>query len=435
MSSVPGSDWVRSWELWKLRQPAVWFLLAIYLFTATIGVVMWVTSGLSLDRSEIGLALVCVIGSVLSLAFEYRLSSDIEESVHSGAEDAWLTAAAIGIPSLAGMLTVFPVIIVEKLLGEWGRRRTGQTRLVTTPHKLMFNGCQYACQVALGHAVFVALTWNAPAGASIRSVGSAAAAVFAAVTVQAVNAILIAGILRCATGPGVNFRALLQQQAPGAADGFPVKLLGILIVCGWDSAPLTIMLAVPLLSVMQQAVMHRALLARTRQDAKTGLANAEFWRQTAEATVDRSRAGGPATSVLIIDLDFFKKVNDTYGHLAGDDVLKEVAARLKATVRPQDLVGRFGGEEFVVLLPGSDEVESIAVAERCRAAVAAAPVLSDTAKASIPVTCSVGVASVSCGGKVALAGLMDASDRALYRAKESGRNRVEHEDVTGTARS
>jgi two-component system cell cycle response regulator len=122
-----------------------------------------------------------------------------------------------------------------------------------------------------------------------------------------------------------------------------------------------------------------------------------------------------------VDLDHFKRVNDTYGHLAGDEVLKEVAARLTASVRPGDLVGRFGGEEFTVFLPGAGREAALAVARRCHEAIRARPVSSGGAE--LAVTASVGAASAGAALQV-LAAVMEAADGALYEAKESGRDRV-----------
>jgi two-component system cell cycle response regulator len=152
----------------------------------------------------------------------------------------------------------------------------------------------------------------------------------------------------------------------------------------------------------------------SRTDALTGLPN----RRHLEEQLQRL-AGNGRLSVLLLDIDRFKQVNDTRGHAAGDEVLRVVAGRLREAVRTADVAGRWGGEEFLVVLPATATVEAAILGERVRQAIAAAPVpLPD---APLAVTASVGVAS---GGLDGWEGLVRRADTGLYAAKEGGRNRV-----------
>jgi two-component system, cell cycle response regulator len=134
------------------------------------------------------------------------------------------------------------------------------------------------------------------------------------------------------------------------------------------------------------------------------------------------RSGKPL-SALVLDIDYFKSVNDTYGHDSGDDVLREFARRLRKAVRGIDLLARFGGEEFVVVMPETDMGTAYAVADRLRERIAdiAFPIAGRTRE--IPVTVSIGLASVSSATDTPEA-LLKRADEALYRAKREGRNRV-----------
>jgi diguanylate cyclase (GGDEF)-like protein/PAS domain S-box-containing protein len=138
-----------------------------------------------------------------------------------------------------------------------------------------------------------------------------------------------------------------------------------------------------------------------------------------------ARAGrrGDPVSLAMVDLDHFKRVNDTYGHVVGDEVLREVAERLGRAVRVYDAVGRFGGEEFMVVFPGTDAAEAEIAAERLRSAIGQEPVL--TPEGPVGVTASVGVVTGSGGPAGDATTLLVAADTALYRAKECGRDRVE----------
>lgn len=127
-------------------------------------------------------------------------------------------------------------------------------------------------------------------------------------------------------------------------------------------------------------------------------------------------------SVIVIDLDFFKRINDTYGHPAGDAVLIKVASRLRSCIRRQDSVGRYGGEEFLAVLPDASHEEASAIAERMRAAVASSP--ESIGEAMVSLTISAGVASTDLFPAASTDELIGSADRALYAAKDAGRNCV-----------
>jgi diguanylate cyclase (GGDEF)-like protein len=153
----------------------------------------------------------------------------------------------------------------------------------------------------------------------------------------------------------------------------------------------------------------------------TGAPNHAATSQLLDREVLRATCCGQSVAVAMVDLDHFKAVNDTLGHPAGDAVLRECARRIAGAVRPHDVVGRFGGEEFLVVLPGCDPLEAAAVAERIRTALAEKPI--PFGRASIDVTASVGVCAMSNAPNAKR--LIAAADAALYVAKRGGRNRVE----------
>ena len=117
--------------------------------------------------------------------------------------------------------------------------------------------------------------------------------------------------------------------------------------------------------------MHAQLLAQSRIDTKTGLLNASTWEREAAVEIARAVRTGSPLALALVDIDHFKVVNDTYGHLVGDKALRAVTDALRSQLRGYDLAGRFGGEEFVVLLPQAREMDAINVAERLRAHIAA----------------------------------------------------------------
>ncbi len=168
---------------------------------------------------------------------------------------------------------------------------------------------------------------------------------------------------------------------------------------------------------------QEVLQLRATHDALTGLLNRAAILEILQRELPRARREASAVGLLLADLDEFKRINDTYGHLAGDAVLQETARRLAGSVRTYDAVGRYGGEEFLIVMPGCDGATACLRAEHMRAALAAHPMQIDAG--AIPVTLSVGAISSSDWREADADALLRHADEALYRAKAAGRNRVE----------
>jgi diguanylate cyclase (GGDEF)-like protein len=178
--------------------------------------------------------------------------------------------------------------------------------------------------------------------------------------------------------------------------------------------------------MQKRFLMHAQLLAEARTDAKTGLLNAATWHREASTELSRIRGYWSPTSLAIIDIDHFKLVNDTHGHLAGDRVLRVVADRFKDQLREGDLIGRFGGEEFAVLLPHTDTGEARWITERLRDNIAGQPIaIEDGARSGFifRLTVSIGIAALD-ESRRGLAELIGAACAAVTEAKSLGRNRV-----------
>ena len=173
---------------------------------------------------------------------------------------------------------------------------------------------------------------------------------------------------------------------------------------------------------LENARLHRIVELQALVDGLTGISNRRQCEEALTSEISRAdRLGTPLTLVLA-DLDDFKAINDLHGHATGDDVLREFAAVLRATVRDSDLAGRWGGEEFMLLLPGADAVGGAQLADRVRTSLMERSFVGQEG-AAVSVTCSFGVAQHSPG--LDERDLFAAADRALYRAKREGKNRVE----------
>jgi diguanylate cyclase (GGDEF)-like protein len=168
---------------------------------------------------------------------------------------------------------------------------------------------------------------------------------------------------------------------------------------------------------------QRQMYESSTRDGLTGVYNRKYFAQKLDADLSFARRHLIPFTLLMLDIDFFKKVNDTYGHRTGDDVLVVVADAIKATIRTEDALARYGGEEFAVLAPGTDVNGGHALAERIRASVASqvVPAQNDTQE-PVRVTVSIGVATIQPGVHFPAADLISIADKNLYEAKRGGRN-------------
>lgn len=170
----------------------------------------------------------------------------------------------------------------------------------------------------------------------------------------------------------------------------------------------------------QQFALQRELRELASIDALTGLHNRRELENRISEEMSRSRRHAEPMSIVIGDLDRFKRVNDSFGHAVGDDVLRAVGERIRRNLRTEDLAVRWGGEEFLLLLPSTDEQQAVGVADKIRQAIADRPVACGDRE--VPVTISFGVAQL--GSDEQVSELVRRADDAMYRAKSGGRNRV-----------
>lgn len=262
--------------------------------------------------------------------------------------------------------------------------------------------------------------WSAPLDAVALGSSRGVAALAAALVVDlALQNLLVAGVLRLNGASDPWWRLTLVEVERTADLG--VWGLGILLTGAWTVHPLLTAAGLPVVLLVQRSLVHEQLQRQATTDAKTGLATSAAWRTAAEAALRRGGRDRVSCGLLVVDLDHVKRVNDEHGHLVGDEVLRAVAAALLACARPGDLVGRFGGDEFVVLLPGADAAAATAVAERVRSAVAAVRVDGVPGAAGVRASASVGAAA---GTGVDLPVLLGLADQALLAGKGSGRGRA-----------
>ncbi|MFF0269005.1 diguanylate cyclase [Kribbella sp. NPDC004536] len=407
--------WIPSrWALWKQPRIVLGYVLGVEFLTAIVVVSTFgLVSVTASDWIRFG---VLLAGSAIHL----EAARDIERLRKVGAEGIPYVNLK-GMWTFAGVLLLPPPMAVALIfctyLHSWLRvRRVPPFRSVFTATTLVLAGAAAAVVLA---AIRPGVYPGYPSGPL-----GLIAVVAAGLAYWFVNYALIVGAIMLSNpdAPGRNAVGRLSDQLIVAGSlGLGVATAALLLSQPWA-------VAVLLLTILG---LHRALLVdqfqtESRTDPKTGLANARFWHEIARREFAGAERTNSPLGVLYLDLDHFKTVNDTYGHLAGDEALKAVADQLRHEVRDDDLVGRLGGEEFAILLPQTSADDTALAAERIRLRVAALAITITTPGGPVvcdSLTCSIGAATYPHSGST-LDELQIAADLAMYQAKDTGRNRV-----------
>ncbi len=407
---------IRRWPLWELPHRLALSVLVVE--AATIGVViaaaarMPVPGTLALLQAAL-LAGLGILHTETAIGAE-RLRRRVMVGNHANLSSVWTFAGALVLPPVCAAAVA--VVVHLHVWARTGRPRVALYRSVYSAATIVL-----AC---LGAAAVVRFLGSGPEPLAAAGVPGIALALLVYTTI---NTGLVAGAIAM-SAPQPDLVRVLGRWDDNLLE-FATLSLGALTAVALVVNPWLVLLALPPLVVLHRAVLVRHLEEAANIDGKTGLLNAVAWHAKAERLLQRSSPADGPRGVLVLDLDHFKAVNDTHGHLAGDQVLAAVAGAVRAEVREGDLVGRFGGEEFVVLLAGraaGDPAELESVAERIRSRVARLRVEIPTPDGPLTVsglTVSIGVAVAPAEG-ADLRTLLQIADTALYAAKRAGRNVV-----------
>jgi diguanylate cyclase (GGDEF)-like protein len=242
----------------------------------------------------------------------------------------------------------------------------------------------------------------------------------AAVVCVLINHSLLAQMLRLARGKSYRESGLFSFGS--LSTELVLALLGVGLAAVWELEPALVPFVLAPLVVVYRSLQLPSLEMAARLDAKTELFNARYFASALAGELERAKRFERPLSIVLADLDLLREVNNTYGHLAGDSVLRGVADVLREQLRPFDIPGRFGGEEFAVALPEASHEDALAIAERIREAVAATTFRLPGDDGGVGATISLGVATYP--EQDTVEELIHHADLALYRSKALGRNRV-----------
>jgi diguanylate cyclase (GGDEF)-like protein len=405
---------VRDWGLWSMPRPLQAFVVLV-----VAGYLAWIGVRASMyyhfDWED--LALFAALLGCGAATVELTRRSSEAQGVVKDVYAVWELPVVILLPMLYAL--IIPAIRIA--LTQWRVRRAPLYRRVFTVAAI---GIAYGSASQLYHGILGVgchprtYLWS-HASMWLLAAGGAALAQWV------VNQSLVMTAVK-ASDPSTRIRdAVFGRES--LHNDVTELCAALLVALGMTISNLTLIIALPLVTLLQRSFRHAQLLNESRADAKTGLLNAATWEREAAAEVTRAVRTGSPLAVALLDLDRFKQINDTYGHLLGDEVLRQIAATMTQILRDYDLAGRFGGEEFVMLLPQTRAVDALRIAERVRAHISQLPIYAGGASGSerVPVTASIGVAALDAGSRRELTELLAAADAALYRAKASGRDQVQ----------
>src|SRR5215469_729082 len=414
---------VRSWPVWQLPRWLAAYICgisALYVIAIAAAVLTAPRSEPLRDLGLFGALLLCNAATV-----ELTKRSGENAGVIKDVYTVWELPIAILLPPAYAL--VMPIF----------RFTLTQLRIRRIPlYKRVLSTAEIGLALGSASVVFhVIVGGGYGPGGSLGGAGlGASAAVWllavaiAAVVQWTVNTSLLFPAIK-GSDPTVSIREMYLAREHVHNDVAELSV-AVLVTLGIAVTPLTIVLAFPFVTLLQRSFRHVHLVNASRIDSKTGLLNAGTWEREALSEVARAVRTHTPLAVALVDIDHFKAVNDSFGHLAGDKALREVARTLTIFLREYDLVGRFGGEEFAILLPQAKAVDAYRIAERIRAHISAMPidVHDDPGAEPVRLSISIGVAALGArwdsgtGGQ--LTDLLAAADAALYQAKENGRDQV-----------
>jgi diguanylate cyclase (GGDEF)-like protein len=401
----------REWAWWELPRPLRIYVACVPLAAVLLaGFAVVHSSWHDEDLAKYLLLLACGLVSVAAtprIAYVHGMTRDFIT--------VWMLSVAVLLPPIYVMITPIPLL----MLTQWRISRG-------VIHRRVFSGAAMALCYGAASLMFHAIP-HSVAGVTIGTGVHAFTWVLCVVATEVIGGrghnFLIVGAVKLSDATVSMLELQFDREALQA--DFAESDLGLLITVVVAVNPILAIFAVPTVLLIRRFMMHAQLLAQSRIDTKTGLLNSSTWETEATTEVERAHRTGAPLSVALIDIDHFKTVNDTHGHLVGDTVLRAVTDAISEHLRSYDLAGRFGGEEFVVLLPQARQADAISIAERLRTHVAALaiPIAENRPGEHVRLTISVGVASLNEHTRE-LTDLMAAADAAMYIAKQSGRNRT-----------
>ena len=407
---------VRAWPMWE-HPPWLRAYIVAVAAVNLLAVALAIRAGLGSSRSFVllGILVACEVATV-----EFTKRVGEVTGVAKDVNGVWALPVAILLPPVYALV----VPGLRLALVQWRIQRSARL------HRRIFTtavlGLAYGAASLVFHGIM-----GSPQGVTVAPLHHAPVWILA---------VAAAGVAKWSVDTGLMLPAL-KSSYPGKIremlftgealrNDVAELCVAVLVTCAIAVSLLTVVFALPLVMLLERSFGHAQLVTASRIDSKTGLLNAATWEREATAEVARAVRTRTPLALALVDIDYFKGVNDTFGHLTGDRALKAVARTFRIFLRDYDLIGRFGGEEFALLLPHTNARDAYGIAERMREHIATTPLdVGDLPDGrDVRVTVSVGVAALGAPWDTRsgshITDLLAAADRALYEAKRAGRDQV-----------
>jgi diguanylate cyclase (GGDEF)-like protein len=410
----------RKWAWWRLPWPLRCYVGAAPLaMVVLIGYAASQTTWRQTDLLKFLLLLGCALVSVAATPRNAYLKSGMVRDFIT----AWVLPVAILLPPVYALIMPIPLYSLTQAL---------------SPRSVVYRRVFSAAAISLAYGAAAVLFRVFPASFAGPSIATGMHALTWTLAVAVceiaggrVNHLLIWGAMKL-SDPNVKL-ADVEFNREALQGDFAEFDLGILITVVTAVNVVLAVFAVPTVLLARRFMMHAQLLEKSRIDTKTGLLNSSTWESEATAELARAIRTRSPLALALVDIDHFKAVNDSHGHLVGDKALRAVTDALRSQLRAYDLAGRFGGEEFTILLPHTTQANALIIAERLRTRIAAMPIPirdDDPSGPSVRLTVSIGVTVLDNASRE-LTDLLADADTALYYAKENGRNKTHAVTTSG----
>jgi diguanylate cyclase (GGDEF)-like protein len=406
---------VREWQLWSRPWPAVIVLIAIDILAAAATVFVGLTGVVSQQDLVtcwilIGLGL---LAAEMSLRVE-RMRRLFSDTPHVNLSSVWTFSAALLLP--LALTAVVVVVLYGHLWSRIWRKMSGMHAF-----RVIFNiaNVLLSCYIAFW---FSQLTPMQPIGAMTFAPMNAVWLATVIAVYFTVNSAILAAVIALLRSDR-SIQQLLGRLNENVLELATLCMGGLTAVLLLISPWFVFLVFLPLYALHRSVLIRQYEYAATT-DSKTGLLNMTSWRSLAEKELDRAQRNNSTFGVLMVDIDHFRRVNNEHGHLAGDEALRAVADALKQHTRSYDLCGRFGGEEFVILLPETNCQQLLVVAERVCEEIRRLQVVPTGSTSPLGrLSVSIGAANYPATGRT-LDDLLMTADNCLFAAKNTGRDRV-----------
>jgi diguanylate cyclase (GGDEF)-like protein len=414
---------VRNWQLWTLPRPLRTYLLGLDVLCICAIVAMAARTNFAGSDVLLGAALLaCGIAAIEATRSVKEAHGEVVRDLQS----VWLLAIAVALPPVFALVAPFP-LLAYKL---WRVRGLVIYRRVFSNATLSL---AYGSASELFHVIPSRIAGAAPGSSSHALTWTLSVAVCGLLGWLINFGFLITAIKL--SDRSVRVRDLIGSRESITADLLELSL-AVSLTLVVRISPILMALALPSVVLCKRSIMRAQLVSQARIDTKTGLLNAGTWQREAEAEFFRALRNRTSLAMAMVDIDHFKSVIESAGPSVADKLLRDIAGMLRDQLPDHELIGRFGSEEFAILLPQTGRDEAKRISERLRDHIAGEPIAIESGEQAgfiFRLTVSIGVAVLN-ESRRALVELIGAADSALEQAKSTGWNKVcVLSDVTGEA--